>query len=52
MLRNSMAWAAVPWWGFLIGTIGLMMATHSVPYESAAPLKLALYTGFTGMIAL
>lgn len=51
-LRNSLAWAAVPWWAFMIGTVGLMFATHATPYETAYPLKLALYTGFTGMIAL
>merc|ERR1719498_1259742 len=47
-----MAWAAIPWWGYLIGTIGLMYATPSVSYESAYPLKLALFTTFTGAIGL
>ena len=51
-LRNSMAWAAIPWWGFMIGGLGLMMGTHMVDYHTAFPLKFALYTGFTGMIGL
>jgi FtsH-binding integral membrane protein len=51
-LRNSLAWAAVPWWAFMIGGIGLLVGTHMTPYEGALPLKLAFYTGFAGCMGL
>lgn len=46
-LRNSMAWAAVPWFVPFLGGLGLLFATHYTSYEHAFPLKLAFYTGFT-----
>lgn len=54
-LRNSMVWASIPWWGFFLGSLGMMYATMSLDYERAYPLKLAAFTGFagvTGMIIL
>lgn len=51
-MRNSMAWASVPWWGMLGATIGLMIATQAVDYETMYPLKLAMFTAFTGAIGL
>jgi growth hormone-inducible transmembrane protein len=51
-LRNSMAWAAVPWWGYMAGTLALMFGTHMVSYENAYPLKLAMYTGFMAFMGL
>lgn len=51
-LRNSMAWAAIPWWGYLIGTVGLIYATHSIDYHTMYPLKLTAYTAMAGAIGL
>ena len=51
-LRNSLAWTAVPWWGMMLGGFALLMGTHAVPYETAFPLKLAMYTGFAGLMGL
>jgi len=46
-MRNSMAWAAVPWFIPFVGGLGLLFATHYTSYDNAFPLKLAFYTGFT-----
>lgn len=27
--RNTMAWAAIPWWGFFGGTLACMFGAHS-----------------------
>lgn len=51
-MRNSMAWASVPWYAMLAGSMGLMYACHAIDYETAFPVKLAAYTAFTGMIGL
>lgn len=50
--RNSMIWAAVPWWAFMIGSLGLMYGAHALDYERALPLKAAAFTGFTWMMGL
>lgn len=51
-MRNSMAWAAVPWWAMLGLTIGLMYGTQAIDYHTMYPLKLAMFTAFTGTIGL
>lgn len=50
--RNSLAWAAIPWWGYLIGTIGLLVGAHMTPYDTAFPLKLGFYTAFAGLMGM
>ena len=52
LLRNSMMWAAVPWWAHLIVTGGFFFGAHAVDYESMMPLKALFFTGFTGMMGL
>ena len=51
-LRNSLAWAAVPWWAYMIGGVGLLFGAHLTPYETAYPLKLGFYTAFAGLMGL
>ena len=36
----------------MLGGFALLMGTHAVPYETAFPLKLAMYTGFAGLMGL
>jgi len=51
-MRNSMLWASVPWWALMIGTLGCMYGCHAIPYDTALPAKVAVYTAFTGLIGL
>ena len=51
MLRNSRLAYMNPW-VLLIGSIGLMIGTLSVNYQTRPFLKHALYAGFVGSIAL
>ena len=51
-LRNSVRAANLHWLPLFIASLGLMYGTHVTDYHTAFPLKLALYTGFTGCMAL
>jgi len=50
--RNTMAWAALPWWAFMGGTFACMMGAHAFDYETQLPLKIASYTAMTGLMGL
>ena len=50
--RNTMAWAAIPWWGYLGGTFAFMYGAHAFDYQTMFPLKLASYTAMTALMGL
>jgi FtsH-binding integral membrane protein len=51
-LRNSPIGMRLHWALGLAGTIGAMMLTMSLDYETQAPLKMAGYSAFIGMNVL
>jgi len=51
-MRNSLIWASIPWYVVLGGSIVFGVASHSLDYETAFPLKVAAYTAFTGIMGL
>ena len=51
-MRNSMIWASVPWYVLMGGTLACMYGCHAIPYDTALPAKMAVYTAFTGLIGL
>lgn len=50
--RNSMAWAAIPWWAFMGGTVLCAFGAHGFDHETQMPLKVASYTAMTWLMGL
>ena len=48
LMRNSMAWAAVPWYVMLGGSFACLYAAHALDH----PFKMMAYTAFTGIMGL
>ena len=51
-MRNSLLWAAVPWWGFLGGMMVCGLAAYSFDYFTQLPLKVLAYTSMTWLMGL
>lgn len=51
-LRNSLRMASISPWLILPASIGFALGTYAVDYERSLPLKVLMYTGMCGVMAV
>lgn len=51
-LRNSTAWAVIPWWAFMGGMMACGAASHAFDYDTQLPFKVMSFTAMTWLMGL